>query len=238
VIGDPIAHSASPGLHRAFLGAAELDGTYEAFVVQPGGVARAIETFRERGYSGLNVTTPLKEEAFACAQTHDAAARASGSVNTLVLGERIDGYSTDGIGVLAALAAAGLRQPSQAHVLVLGAGPTARAAVAALVSDRARVCVWNRTHERAAAVARTFDVALWRAGSRIDAVIAALPPAILLDDAELVAALQSAPVVIDVNYGARATLAASLGRADVHDGEAMLRAGARASFALFRRAIR
>ena len=40
--------------------------------------------------------------------------------------------------------------------------------------------------------------------------------------------------IVDANYGPRATLGASLGRA-VHDGSEMLRASARASFELFAR---
>jgi shikimate 5-dehydrogenase len=46
-----------------------------------------------------------------------------------------------------------------------------------------------------------------------------------------------APLVIDANYGERATLAARLERDDVHDGRAMLRASARASFEIFMSAL-
>ena len=208
-------------------------GSYEAVQVRTGGVARAIAEFRARGYTGLNVTTPLKEEAFACAQTHDAAARASGAVNTLLLGERVAGYNTDGIGSLGALGEAGLAELAQARVLVLGTGPTARAVLFALISAGALVTVWSRTSQRVISIARTFAIEPWRQGLRIDAVVAALPPDVRFSDAALRDALHAVPIVIDANYGARATLASNLERDDVHDGKAMLRAGARASFALF-----
>ncbi|MBD5635913.1 MAG: shikimate dehydrogenase, partial [Candidatus Eremiobacteraeota bacterium] len=100
VIGDPVAHSASPRLHREFLAAAHLTGTYEAIAVAGGTAATAIDDLRAAGYTGLNVTTPLKEEAFVKADVRDVAALAAGSVNTLILGERIEGYNTDGLGAI------------------------------------------------------------------------------------------------------------------------------------------
>ncbi len=51
-------------------------------------------------------------------------------------------------------------------------------------------------------------------------------------DPTLQATLMATPIVIDANYGSRATLAAALGR-NVTDGFEMLRASARESFLLF-----
>ncbi len=236
VIGDPVEHSLSPQLHRGFFAQSGIAGTYETVRVAAGDGARAIAQLRASGYAGVNVTTPLKEEAFAAAQTHDAAAVASGAVNTLVFGECIDSYNTDGVGVLGAFDDAGLPELAGVRVLVLGAGPTARAAVVALDAADAVVTVWNRTAARAEAVVREFDVRLWQPGTRVDAVFSALVPQARLHDAALVATVLAAPVAIDANYGARATLGAALGRSDVRDGSAMLRASARASFALFQTA--
>jgi len=122
VIGDPVEHSASPELHRGFLDAAGIAGTYEAIRVPLGDGARAIEELRAAGYTGLNVTTPLKEEAFARADVRDPIARVTGAVNTLLLGPTIRGYNTDGIGTLGALASAGLVHMPGRRVLVLGEG--------------------------------------------------------------------------------------------------------------------
>lgn len=234
VIGDPVAHSASPQLHRAFLAAAGLAGTYDAIKVHAGEASRAIDDLRARGYTGLNVTTPLKEEIFARAQTCDAASRASGAVNVLLLGTRIEGHNTDGVGALAALSDAGLPKIAGAHVLVLGAGPTARATVAALTAAQAAVFLWNRTGERAERIARELGGEPWHAGLRVDAVFSALLPGVRFDDAALAATLHQCRVVVDANYGTRSTIGAALERSDVHDGSVMLRASARASFALFR----
>ena len=234
VIGDPVEHSLSPFLHRGFLEAAGLQGSYEAIRVPAGEGARAIDALRALGYTGLNVTTPLKEEAFARAERRDEAAETSGSVNTLLLeGERIEGYNTDGAGALGALKAAGLEGLDGRAILVLGAGPTARAATVALRRARAMVFLWNRTKSRAKSLAASLGLRLWAQGTPLDAVLSTLPPDAALEP-RLTAALRAAPLVIDANYGPRSTLGAALGRSDLHDGRAMLAAGARASFELFR----
>lgn len=237
VIGDPIEHSASPALHRAFLDSAGLVGTYEAIRVAAHDGARAIDALRVAGYTGLNVTTPLKEEAFARADVHDPIALATGAVNTLVIGSTIRGFNTDGIGTLGALAAAGLAETTDRHVLVLGAGPTARAAVAALVRAGAIVTIWNRTRAKADAIVRDFDARAWtsmRGGDRVyDAVFSTLSPGVAIVDSTLATALRRTPIVVDANYGARATLGNVLGRTDVTDGAAMLAASARAAFEYF-----
>jgi len=237
VVGDPVAHSASPGLMRAFLADAGIAGSYEAIRVPRGSGAAAIDDLRARGFHGLNVTTPLKEEAFARAERRDAGASAAGSLNTLVLGERIDGYNTDGIGAARALCEAGLATLAARCVLVLGAGPTARSACSAFVACGATVWVSNRTAARVDELVRTFGVRPFEARARYDAVFAALPPGATIDDASVRGAILATPVFVDANYGPRATLAASLGRGGA-DGLAMLRHGAAAAFAIWLRAWR
>ena len=64
LIGDPVEHSASPALHRGFLEEAGMDGEYVAIRVARGDGARAIRRLRADGFTGCNVTYPLKEEAF------------------------------------------------------------------------------------------------------------------------------------------------------------------------------
>jgi shikimate dehydrogenase len=240
VIGDPVDHSASPTLHRGFLDAAGIAGTYETIRVRSGEGAHAIEELRAAGYTGLNVTTPLKEEAFARADERDPIARVTGAVNTLVLGPTIRGYNTDGIGALGALASAGLVRIADRHVLVLGAGPTARAAVAALVDAGATVTIWNRTQTKADAIVRDLAARAWTFehgdADAYDAVFSTLSPGVAIVDATLVRALHLTPIIVDANYAVRATLGKAIGRDDVADGAAMLAASARAAFDYFRAA--
>jgi shikimate dehydrogenase len=236
VIGDPVAHSASPALHRGFLEAAGIAGTYEAIRVSQGDGTRMIDELRDRGYVGLNVTTPLKEEAYARADMRDAAAIAAGSANTLVLGDSIAAYNTDGVGAIGALAEAGLANIAGKHILVLGAGPTARSCIVAFAAAGAHTTIWNRTAANATEIADRFGIRVWNATDDTpDAVISALPPNATLHASPLREALQAAPIVVDANYGPRATLGDHLER-HVHDGHAMLRASAAASFAIFKAA--
>jgi shikimate dehydrogenase len=236
VIGDPVAHSKSPALHADFLREAGIAGTYEAIRVQAGSCASAVERLRVRGYHGLNVTTPLKEEAHALCVRLDDVARAAGSVNTLTLrAEGVVGANTDGVGAWEAVRAALGADVAGKAIFVLGVGPTARAAVCVLRVRGARVFLWNRTAQRARETARSFEVDVWSADVRIDLALSTLPPhAEISSDA--LEALRDAPLVLDANYGPRATLARSIGRPTI-DGEGMLLAQARASFEIWRASI-
>jgi hypothetical protein len=181
VIGDPVAHSASPDLHRGFLAEANIEGTYEAIRVALGTGAATIDALRARGYTGLNVTTPLKEEAFARADERDPAALAAGSVNTLILGKRIAGYNTDGLGAIGALHERGLVDIIGKRILVLGAGPTARSCVASFTARGARATIWNRTAAKAAEIAHVLGARAWSSDDPVpDAVLSArcraIPP--------------------------------------------------------------
>jgi shikimate dehydrogenase len=233
VIGDPVAHSLSPALHRGFLEAAGIIGSYHALLVPAGEGAGAIAHLRAQGYRGLNVTTPLKEEAFAACDRRDDLALASGSVNTIVFepSETV-GYNTDGIGALSAIAGA-LERPDVegVRILVLGAGPAARASVAALIEGGASLRVWNRTEARAQTIVATSDARLWRPGEALDVVFSTLAPLANLPE-HVQTACREVALLVDANYGPRATLGAALGRESI-DGYGMLRAGARASFARF-----
>ncbi len=130
VLGSPIRHSLSPVLHEAAY--AELGLTtwrYEAFECG----AEALPAFVAGlgpEWVGLSLTMPLKRVALTVADEVSPLARAVGAANTLVLGERRRAENTYVAGILAALREAGLERVGSA--VVLGAGGTAQAALAAL----------------------------------------------------------------------------------------------------------
>jgi len=139
VIGDPIAHSKSPVMHRAALQALGLPHTYEARRTTAEGLVGAIQELREGGFAGLNVTIPHKTSVLALVDEVHASARRTGAANTLVrsAGGRIVAHNTDAPalqGELAALASAEASSSSWSatRALVLGSGGAARAAVVAL----------------------------------------------------------------------------------------------------------
>jgi shikimate dehydrogenase len=155
VIGDPVAHSLSPLIHRAAYRALGLDWNYGAFTVHAGGVPAALVAAASRGLRGLSVTTPHKVAAAAACATRSAAVERIGAANTVVFAAgRAGAETTDGAGLVDDLAAAWGFHPAGEVCAVVGAGSTARAIVAALGEAGAReVLVVNRTMAHAAAAA-------------------------------------------------------------------------------------
>lgn len=135
VLGSPIAHSKSPLLHAAAYRALDLPWTYERHEVDESSF-RAFLAERAGAFRGLSLTMPLKRVAFAAAEEHDAAALATGAVNTLVFGDRVRGCNTDVVGFREALRAAGI--PTGASATVIGTGATAQSAAYAMVLDGVR----------------------------------------------------------------------------------------------------
>jgi shikimate dehydrogenase len=238
VIGDPVAQSKSPSLHAGFLAEAGIRGSYEAIRVTKEEAGEALAHLAAAGYVGLNVTTPLKEEVLEHVLAADALASRLGAANTLRYDAALGGWSatnTDGVGArLAMPAALGVALPGK-RILVLGAGPTARAAVVALQEAGAEVAIWNRSSDRARALAAAYGARVYEPGEvSFDGVFSALAPNPSLPES-LEAFLRSEVVIVDANYGDRSTLATRLGRAVVM-GEFMLEAQARESFRLWREA--
>jgi shikimate dehydrogenase len=155
VLGQPISHSRSPAMHNAALaelGLAE-EWTYEAIEVSPEDFEARVRAMPGEGFAGANVTVPHKLAALALADEASEAARAIGAANTLSFdGERIAADNTDASGFLDALPGSARGQ----RALVMGAGGSARAIVWALTTNGAEVAIWNRTPEKANALADEF----------------------------------------------------------------------------------
>jgi len=142
VIGDPVSHSLSPAMHNAAYTALCLPLRYMAIQVRPGEVADAFAHLKSLGYRGVNCTVPHKLEALQACREVEPFAREVDAVNTVRL-EDMAGRNTDGPGFLASL------NDIPRTALVLGAGGSSRAIVAALLGKGVDVRVWNRTAERA-----------------------------------------------------------------------------------------
>lgn len=155
VIGWPVSHSRSPLLHNFWLARHGIDGAYVPLAVPPERFAEALCGLRAAGFVGANITIPHKEIAYRHCDTLDASALRVGAVNTLVFSESgIVGSNTDGYGFLANLAAYGVKPGGPS--LILGAGGAARAIIASLMAEGAKVTVTNRTRGRAEALAEAL----------------------------------------------------------------------------------
>lgn len=151
VIGSPIEQSLSPTIHNAAFRAHGEDWIYVAFHVAAGNAAQALNAMRVLGIAGLSVTMPHKADVCDAVDALDEPARLAHSVNTVV--RRPDGSllgaNTDGDGCCNALEAVGAVLTS-AKVVIIGAGGTARAIVAAMsLRGVAEIVIVNRTNSRA-----------------------------------------------------------------------------------------
>jgi shikimate dehydrogenase len=136
VVGSPIAHSLSPALHGAAYAALGLTGwRYDLIECDEAGLPGFVDSLGPE-WVGLSLTMPLKRAVLAMADDVSALAVAVGAANTLLLGDgrgrsgrRVE--NTDVTGLVQALREAEVGRVEQA--VILGAGGTAQAALAALV---------------------------------------------------------------------------------------------------------
>lgn len=236
LIGDPVAHSASPAMHRAGFAAAGLVLDYRAERVTRQELPRAYGGLRRR-YLGLNVTRPLKEAILPLVDDVGPDAAEARSVNTVTFRDgRAVGDSTDGAGFVAALERAGVS--SSGDTVILGAGGAARAVGVALRGSGAAITIAARDPARASRAAECI-------GARVipftaDALAPALEAADLLVNATPVGdvfplpgdvPLHQALAVFDLVYRPRLTplleLAQAQGCRTIEGVEMLVEQGAR-----------
>lgn len=159
VMGWPISHSLSPVLHGYWLAELKVDGALVPLAVPREDFGRTVLALRHAGFTGVNVTVPHKEAAFALAHVTDAAAQAAGAANLLVFHPdgHIEGRNTDTIGLRESL-----REETESlqgkTVLLLGAGGAARGALLALNELGAtKVHILNRHADKAMMLARALQ---------------------------------------------------------------------------------
>ncbi len=125
LIGFPIDHSQSPGLHVGFMEASKLKGSYDLFPMQSITRDELNDLFTTHELTGCNVTIPLKEVVLPLLDRLDPTAEAVGAVNTIVLESGVlVGYNTDCAGIEKAL---DQLAPSAPSALIFGSGGAAKA---------------------------------------------------------------------------------------------------------------
>ena len=158
VIGHPVAHSLSPEIHTAFARMTKQSMQYERLLGPLDQFVETVESFRQGGARGANVTLPFKLDAFNYANDVTPRAHAAGAVNTLKFdGARIVGDNTDGIG-LCRDTVGNLKVPmTGARILLVGAGGAARGVVGPILDAQPQqLCIVNRTLSRATDLANRF----------------------------------------------------------------------------------
>lgn len=152
VCGWPIHHSLSPVLHNHWLRESGVRGAYVPFMVKPWEAQQAFLSLKKTTISGVNVTLPLKVDAFEAADETTDDAQRIGAANCLYVRRgTLIAHNTDIEGF-----SEPLRQ-RRSHAdfktmtaLVVGAGGAARAVIAALIAmGLPEIILINRTDQKA-----------------------------------------------------------------------------------------
>jgi shikimate dehydrogenase len=152
VIGDPIAQSKSPLIHKHWLRLLGIEGDYFRSRVEAPNLRSFLEDRQEEAdWRGCNVTVPYKQAVLTFLAELDASAAAVGAANCIVpRSGRLIGFNTDVDGVAAALDGT---EFEGRDAILIGAGGAARAAVAYLARrNAARITVLARDPKKAEAL--------------------------------------------------------------------------------------
>jgi len=158
VIGNPIEHSKSPEIHRAF--AAQTGQSMEYERILGSDFERDVRAFFAAGGRGMNVTVPYKEAAWRFLETRSRRAESARAVNTIIVSQdgRLWGDNTDGIGLVRDLESNHGADLHQRRILLLGAGGAARGVLRPLLECQpAQLTIANRTASTAIELAAAND---------------------------------------------------------------------------------
>ena len=210
VMGNPVEHSLSPVIHQMF---AELTGRslhYEKILIDLPRFEQQVCDFFSNGGTGLNITVPCKQRAFAMADEPTTRSIQAKAANTLWMQEdRLQADNTDGVGLLYDLGRY-IDIPGK-HILILGAGGAARGIVGPLIGVQpAYLTIVNRTLANAQSLQKDFpsahscsfaDLAAEAEKRRYDIVINATSASLDGKHLELPASLMATkPLCYDLAY--------------------------------------
>ena len=244
VIGDPIAQSKSPLIHRFWLDALGIAGDYRKTRVEPAGLAGFFaDRAADPEWRGCNVTVPHKIAALDHIDDRGDVRTSIGAINTVFRGEdgTLVGTNTDAAGFYVPLDGLDL---AGKPVTVVGAGGAARAILFALTRmEVGPVTILARNPLKGAALLAAFGLK-----GRALPIGPAAPPSALLVNASSLGMIGQPPldldlgglpddaVVYDIVYAPLETplLAAARARGlDTIDGLEMLVGQAAVAFELF-----
>jgi len=160
VLGNPIAQSKSPRLHRHWLRKYRLLGDYVPLHVTEENLETVVRAMPKMGFVGANVTLPHKIAVMQFADQITDRATLVGAANTLTFKDdgKIIADNTDGYGFMANLKQnAPDWDPTSGPAVLLGAGGAARAIIVALAdAGVTEILLTNRTRTKADALRAEF----------------------------------------------------------------------------------
>lgn len=161
VLGNPVAHSASPPMQNAALAACGIAGRYTRLHIPSADLPAALRLLAPAGFVGCNLTLPHKTAAVPLLDSMDAHAVRLGAVNTVRVEPdgSLRGFNTDGPGFARVVASEFGLPLAGARVVVLGAGGGAGRAVAiqCAMEGCASLALVNRTLEKSRLLAEELS---------------------------------------------------------------------------------
>lgn len=132
ILGYPIGHTISPQIHKAGFESLGVDATYEILETAPENLIDSIKFLKTNGYSGVNVTIPLKVKIAMFVDSVDKNADLAGAINTIKIDtdQSMSGFNTDITGFKSALLSYDL---TGKEVSILGTGGASRAVTVACI---------------------------------------------------------------------------------------------------------
>lgn len=152
LFGNPIEHTASPGMQNAAIMKLGCNFVYLPFLVNRAKIANAVESLRAMHFAGANITVPFKEAVVPYLDKLTEEAKLIGAVNTIKNDNgQLIGHNTDGPGFIEALKAANKKfTPKKKKIVIIGAGGAARAIGVALAQRKTKQIVFADVQEEKA----------------------------------------------------------------------------------------
>lgn len=161
VMGNPVAHSKSPMIHKLFAEQThKIDHTYAAILVERDGLKQALHHFAAQGGKGVNITLPFKHQACLLVNELTDRAKRAKAINTIKFNKdgTCLGDNTDGAGLIKDIKENHKFSLKNKHVLILGAGGVVSGILEPLLREQPlEVVVTNRTENKAVALAEDFS---------------------------------------------------------------------------------
>lgn len=182
VIGNPVFQSLSPQIHHHFADQCSIKLQYDRISGETETFEEQVRDFFFSGGSGLNVTAPFKECAFAMAEIPTPRCQQARAANTLWMQNGVlYADNTDGIGFVRDIAR--FRSLSGKSLLLLGAGGAVRGLLGALFAQKPeKIVILSHSPEKSGALRADFpQIALMRTENmqaHFDIVINSIPASV------------------------------------------------------------
>ena len=151
ILGYPIKHSLSPKIHNYWLKKMNINGEYSAIKTPIKNLEKTIKNLSKKGYKGLNLTIPLKEEALKYINKKNKIVDIIGAANVLIFSKKgyIEGKNTDVYGFKKSILDL-VKNKRKELAIVIGSGGAARAIVYVLIQMKyKKIIIYNRTKKNA-----------------------------------------------------------------------------------------